>query len=105
MICIWQFSPQFTEKQAEIVVSDNGKGIAPNHLNNIFNKFYRGNTKSNGSGFGLYIVKETVEKLGGSISVESEVNVGTRFHVVIPNHVGSGIALTDSTDEISCFES
>ncbi len=74
------------EKLADIVVTDNGQGIDQNHLNNIFNKFYRGNTKSSGSGFGLYIVKETVEKLGGSISVESEVNVGTSFHVVIPNY-------------------
>jgi signal transduction histidine kinase len=74
------------EKQAEIVISDNGQGIAQNHLNDIFNKFYRGNTKSDGSGYGLYIVKEAVEKLGGSISVESEVNVGTSFNVVIPNY-------------------
>jgi signal transduction histidine kinase len=74
------------EKQADIMVSDNGQGIAQNHLDNIFNKFYRGNTKSDGSGFGLYIVKETVEKLEGSINVKSEVNIGTSFHVVIPNH-------------------
>lgn len=47
--------------------------------------FYRGNTSSTGSGFGLYLVNEAVKKLGGTIEVKSEVNVGTSFHVVIPN--------------------
>ena len=74
-----------TNKQAEIEVTDNGQGIAQSHLDNIFTKFYRINTKSTGSGFGLYIVKETVEKLGGTIKVASQVNAGTSFFVVIPN--------------------
>jgi signal transduction histidine kinase len=76
---------QATEKQANIEVSDNGQGIAQDHLNHIFTKFYRVNTKSSGSGFGLYIVKETVEKLGGTIRVESKMGVGTSFFIVIPN--------------------
>lgn len=74
-----------TAKQADIVVADNGRGIEQSHLANIFTKFYRVNTKANGSGFGLYIVKETVEKLEGCITVESKVNVGTSFHITIPN--------------------
>ena len=77
-----------TEKQAEIEVSDNGQGIAQDHLNHIFTKFYRVNTKSSGSGFGLYIVKETVEKIGGTIRVESQIGVGTSFFIVIPNAAG-----------------
>ncbi len=76
---------QVTEQQAEIVVEDNGQGIAQHHIDHIFNKFYRVNTKLTGSGFGLYIAKETVERLGGTIRVESQVNTGTRFFVVIPN--------------------
>ncbi|TKK67476.1 GHKL domain-containing protein [Ilyomonas limi] len=74
-----------TEKEATIEVTDNGQGIAQEHLDHIFTKFYRVNTKSAGSGFGLYIVKETVEKLGGTIRVESQVGVGTSFFIVIPN--------------------
>ena len=74
-----------TEKKAEIEVSDNGKGIAQSHLDHIFTKFYRVNSKLDGSGLGLYIVKEAIEKLGGTIKVESQVNTGTKFFIVIPN--------------------
>jgi signal transduction histidine kinase len=47
--------------------------------------FYRANEKSDGSGIGLYIVKQAVEKLNGSISVKSKKGEGTRFQVTIPN--------------------
>ncbi len=74
-----------TEKEAEIEVTDNGHGIAEEHLEHIFTKFYRVNTKLTGSGFGLYIVKETIEKMGGTIRVVSKPEEGTSFFVVIPN--------------------
>ena len=77
-----------TETEAEIEVEDNGQGIAQDHLDHIFIMFYRANTKLTGSGFGLYIVKEAVEKLGGTIRVESEILIGTRFHIIIPNYAG-----------------
>jgi len=77
-----------TEKEANIEVTDNGQGIAQQHLEHIFTKFYRVNTKTTGSGFGLYIVKEMVEKLGGTIRVESQIGVGTSFFIIIPNAVG-----------------
>ena len=75
------------EQEAAIEVQDNGRGIEAGHLAHIFTKFYRVNSQSNGSGLGLYIVKDAVEKLGGIIRVESQVNVGTTFFIVIPNGV------------------
>ncbi len=77
-----------TRQQAEIEVADNGPGIAQHELNHIFTMFYRANTKLTGSGFGLYIVKEAVKKLGGTIKVESQLYAGTKFYIVIPNSAG-----------------
>ena len=68
----------------DIVVKDNGQGIAEKHLNNIFNMFYRAAEGGGGSGLGLYIVKETVEKLKGKIQVVSELGKGTSFSIVLP---------------------
>jgi|GEM_PF-3204993 len=66
-----------------INVEDNGLGIAKEHLNKIFDMFYRASAESDGSGLGLYIVKDTVDKLGGTISVESEMGAGSRFCIVL----------------------
>ena len=64
---------------------DNGIGIDEKHLGHIFDMFYRATEKQPGSGLGLYIVKEAVEKLKGTIEVESSLGVGTTFHIEIPN--------------------
>ncbi len=69
----------------QIDITDNGRGIAPFHLDKIFEMFYRGTEASQGSGLGLYIVKETVNKLKGKIRVRSFLKTGSRFTVVIPN--------------------
>ncbi|MBO9699373.1 MAG: PAS domain S-box protein [Sporocytophaga sp.] len=74
-------------EKAEIVVEDNGSGIDPLHINKIFDMFYRASENSYGSGLGLYIVKNAVKKLGGSIDVSSELDEGSSFKVVIPNLV------------------
>jgi len=66
-------------------ITDNGIGIAPENLDKIFNIFYRGHEESKGSGLGLYIVKETVEKLKGVIQVESIPEIGTTFKIRLPN--------------------
>ncbi len=72
------------EKNVCIVIRDNGIGIAVDKISNIFNMFYRASNQNNGSGLGLYIVKEMVEKLGGTIEVHSIVNVQTEFIIVLP---------------------
>lgn len=73
------------EKEAEIVFRDNGIGIAENFLPKIFNMFFRATDRSEGAGLGLYIVKETIEKLNGSIRIESTVGEGTNFYIKLPN--------------------
>jgi signal transduction histidine kinase len=68
-------------------VEDNGQGIAPEYHGKIYDMFYRGNEKSKGSGLGLYIVKETLMKLSGSIHLESAPGVGSTFTVKLPKHI------------------
>jgi len=68
----------------KVTVSDNGMGIDPEHHNKIFDMFYRGTFLSQGSGLGLYIVKETVVKMKGTIQVESAPGEGTSFLVTLP---------------------
>lgn len=78
---------QSDKKEIKVRIADNGIGINKNYLDKIFEMFYRASEKSSGSGLGLYIVKETVEKLGGSITASSAENVGSSFELTIPNLV------------------
>lgn len=73
------------EKSANITVIDNGEGINEEKHSKIFQSFERASEKSKGSGLGLYLVKEVVEKLNGKISFESIPGKGSRFEVTIPN--------------------
>lgn len=68
----------------QIIIKDNGLGIGQDHLANVFDMFYRADDKQAGSGLGLYIVKEMIEKLNGSISLNSEVNKGSTFMIELP---------------------
>jgi signal transduction histidine kinase len=74
-----------TEDLGTITVSDNGIGIDKAYLTRIFDMFYRATEKSDGSGLGLYIAKEVVEKLRGKISVKAEQGKGSTFIIEIPN--------------------
>lgn len=65
--------------------TDNGIGIADEFKDKIFKMFFRATADSKGSGLGLYIVKSTVEKLGGTISMTSKFGEGTIFEIEIPN--------------------
>ena len=71
--------------KAEIDIIDNGLGIEEKHINRVFEMFYRANDKNVGSGLGLFIVKETIEKLKGTIAITSKLGVGTQVHIEIPN--------------------
>lgn len=79
-----KITAQVTEKEVFIEISDNGQGIAPQHLEKIFDMFYRATDAKTGSGLGLFIVKETVEKLHGSIEVNSDYGFGTTFNLRFP---------------------
>jgi signal transduction histidine kinase len=69
----------------EFVIEDNGDGIPTNVLPQVFEMFFRGHVRATGHGLGLYLVKKALEKLGGSIEVESEENEFTRVRFYIPN--------------------
>ncbi len=71
----------------EVLFSDNGPGIPPDHVDYIFTPFW--STKAEGSGLGLTIVGETLADMGGTISlVESELGTGASFRIRIPKEGG-----------------
>ena len=72
-------------EKAMITFTDNGIGIQQEYLDKIFKMFFRANADSKGSGLGLYIVKGAIEKLDGSIQVQSKLGEGTTFLIEIPN--------------------
>ncbi|HEX5168890.1 MAG TPA: ATP-binding protein [Cyclobacteriaceae bacterium] len=75
-----------TNGVVEITVEDNGKGIHQQHLEKIFDMFYRATDSVSGSGLGLYILKETLQKIGGTVSVRSALGEGTTFSISLPLH-------------------
>ncbi len=80
------------EPEAEgpaLTVRDRGRGIAPEHLPNLFDSFF--STKPRGMGLGLSIARFIVEAHGGRIRVESDPGKGTVFHVSLPVHSESSI--------------
>jgi len=73
--------------EVKISISDHGKGIAKEHLDQVFTQFYRVASKDNqteGLGLGLYLCKEYVEAHHGKIWAESEVGKGTTMHITLP---------------------
>lgn len=71
--------------QLIIEIEDNGIGIPKDEIVKIFDAYHSGEShKTSGEGLGLYIAKENVEALGGSINVESELGKGSRFIITIP---------------------
>ncbi|MGY0041363.1 sensor histidine kinase [Pedobacter sp. NJ-S-72] len=69
---------------AEISITDNGLGILNEHLEKIFTQFFKAKNNK-GSGLGLFIVKEALNKIDGTIAVSSSLNHGTTFKITIPN--------------------
>lgn len=74
-----------TDEDVFIIITDNGVGIEEQYLDKIYDMFFRANFKNTGSGLGLYIVKEAINKLNGNITVNSIHQKGTSFMVRIPN--------------------
>ena len=68
-------------------VEDNGLGISPESQSRIFEMFYRATDQAHGSGLGLYIVKNVIDKLKGNIRFTSAVRKGTTFYITLPNHL------------------
>lgn len=72
------------DHKATIEVNDNGIGIEAAYKMHIFDLFYRANVEAPGSGFGLYNVQTALQKLGGTIDVNSELGKGSSFTLIIP---------------------
>jgi len=68
----------------QIQIIENRKGMSPAILSKIFDMFYRGSNQSKGTGLGLYIAKESIEKIGGKITVVSEEGLGSTFTIHLP---------------------
>ena len=81
--CI-RFGYKLKGKFLEIYTIDTGKGIAPDHLDTIFNRFVKADENIQGTGLRLSICKMLVEKMGGKISVESQFGKGTTFKFTLP---------------------
>ena len=77
-------SVETSASECKISIEDNGIGIKQDDLENIFKMFHRGRVANSGSGIGLYIVYEAVNKLKGSINVNSKYGIGTTFVVTLP---------------------
>lgn len=97
------------ENMVQIVVSDNGIGIKKEYHTKIFDMFFRGTTQASGTGLGLFIVQNSLQKLNGAINVESDESWGTRFTILLPdksskNNIMERIlqkkAVADSTEQL-----
>jgi signal transduction histidine kinase len=82
-----EVSITFNADTVVLKVKDFGIGIPDNDLKNLFTPFFRGSNAMDipGTGLGTAILKEYIELNNGQVSVESEVNVGTTFNVILKN--------------------
>jgi signal transduction histidine kinase len=83
--CYLKITISVNATNCQLTFEDNGIGIASENQEHVFDMFYRATTERTGSGLGLYIVKEMVHKLGGSMELKSEKGVGTVMSICIPN--------------------
>jgi PAS domain S-box-containing protein len=74
-----------TKEGIKITIKDNGMGIKKEETDKIFDLYYRSNHTVDGTGLGLYITKNAVEKLSGTISATSIINKETQFDILLPN--------------------
>lgn len=81
---IWE-----NENEILLEISDNGEGIREEIQDKVFDMFFRDASNSPGSGLGLYIVKNGVEKLKGSISLNSKEHMGTTFTIHFPRNIAA----------------
>lgn len=70
-----------TARTLDVSICDNGPGIPPEYLQNVFNAFFTTKPPGEGTGLGLYICKQILDRCGGTIRVESKPNEGTCFYV------------------------
>jgi len=86
-----KISVHVSTSELQLTIEDNGIGIDLDRQSQIFDIYYRGTNLSNGTGIGLYIVKEAVDLLEGNIELNSTLGQGTKFTITIPNLIGSEV--------------
>ncbi|OHX67526.1 PAS domain S-box protein [Flammeovirga pacifica] len=79
-----KISAKLNETNILLSFEDNGEGISIKEQNKVFDMFYRASEQSDGTGLGLFIVKEAVHVLNGSIDLQSEQKIGTKVCVSLP---------------------
>ena len=83
-----EVSPRQIPNYIEVAVVDHGVGIPHNQRKRLFTKFFRGDNvirmQTEGSGFGLFIVKNIIKNHGGDITIESDENKGTTVRFTLP---------------------
>jgi two-component system NtrC family sensor kinase len=72
------------ENTIEVMIKDDGPGIPKEHQNRIFDPFYTTKTSGKGTGLGLSVSHSIIEKMGGSITFESNQETGTIFYINLP---------------------
>ena len=72
------------EREVTVSVADSGKGIPPEAILRIFERFYRVDDSAPGHGLGLSMVQSIAKVHNGSVRVESRLNLGTTFYVTLP---------------------
>lgn len=91
-LCVWPLGDT-----VKVQVADNGPGIAPERLQNIFGRFWQvEEDRDLGTGLGLYIVKKIIEAHGGELGVESAVGEGSTFYFTLPIRVSYSVESTAS---------
>jgi signal transduction histidine kinase len=80
------------DRDVHISVEDNGIGIAPESQHKVFDMFYRATSEAEGSGLGLFIVQQALEKINARITLVSELGKGSIFKIMIEN---AGVKLDD----------
>jgi len=83
------------EDVVTLSVSDTGKGIPRENMDKIFEPFFSDKPPGQGTGLGLFVTREIVDKLGGAIDVRSRVGKGTTMAVTIPLQAPANTALSD----------
>jgi PAS domain S-box-containing protein len=88
-----KIATNITAEFCEICIADNGIGIEEEFQEKIFDLFFRATDQAKGTGLGLFIVRDTVQRLNGTISVNSVVGKGTTFFIKIPNQLQQDVAV------------
>ncbi|MFC1716920.1 ATP-binding protein [Candidatus Poribacteria bacterium] len=92
-------SPLRNGEYVRLDIQDHGGGISAEHLQKIFDPYFT--TKQRGSGLGLTVCYSIIEKHDGRISVESQVGIGTIFHIYLPASPGAVLQQAEAEDKLS----